>query len=67
MDNEQFNGLKEDKARPDIRATGVWRNAENAYFDMRVTNLNSDSQKNMPVEKILSEHEQEKKRNYSRR
>ena len=67
MDNEQFNGLKEDNARPDIRATGVWRNAQNGCFDMRVTNLNSDSQKNMLVEKILSEHEQEKKRNYNRR
>ena len=63
----KFNGLKEDNARPDIRATGLWRNAQNGCFDMRVTNLNSDSQKNMLVEKILSEHEQEKKRNYNSR
>ena len=67
VDNEQFNGLKEDNARPDIRAKGVWRNAENAYFDARVTNVNSDSQKNMLVEKILSKHEQDKKKNYNRR
>ena len=87
VDNEQFNGLKEDNARPDIRAKGVWRNAQrcmekcskvygkthkgvwrnaqNAYFDVRV--VNSDSQKNIPVEKILSKHEQDKKRNYNRR
>ena len=65
MDYEQFNGLKEDNARPDIRARGVWRNAQNACFDLRVTNVNSDTQKNMPVEKILSKHEQDKKRNYT--
>ena len=47
VDNEQFNGLKEDNARPDIRAKGVCRNAQNAYFGVRVTNINSDSQKNM--------------------
>ena len=42
VDNEQFNGLKEDNARPDIRAKGVWRNAQITYFDVRVTNVNSD-------------------------
>ena len=26
--NEQFNGFKEDNARPDIKAKGVWRNAQ---------------------------------------
>ena len=45
VDNEQFNGLKEENARSDIRAKGVWRNAQNTYFDVRVTNVNSDSQK----------------------
>ena len=28
VDNKQFNGLKEDNASPDIRAKGVWRNAQ---------------------------------------
>ena len=63
VENEHFNGLKEDYARPDIRAKGVLRNAQNAY-DVRATNINSDSQKNMPVEKILSKHKQDMKRNY---
>ena len=67
VDNEQFNGPKEDNAPPDIRIKGVWTNARNAYFDVRVTNVSSDSQKNMPVEKILSKHEEGKKRNYNRR
>ena len=39
VDNEKFNRLKEDNARPDVRAKGVWRNAQNAYFDLRVTNV----------------------------
>ena len=34
---------------------------------MRITNLNSDSQKNMPVLKVLSKHEKEKKRLYGQR
>ena len=67
VDNEKFNGHKEDNARPDIRAKGVWRNAHNAYFDVRVRNVNFFSQKNLPVEKILSKHKQDKKRNYNRR
>ena len=49
------------------RSKGVWRNAQNVYFDVRVTNVNFDSQKNMPAEKSLSKHEQNKKRNYDGR
>ena len=67
VDNEQFNGLKENNAQPDIRAKAVWRNAQNAYFLVKVTNVNSDSQKNMPVEKILSKYEKEKKGIITRR
>ena len=66
VDNEQFNGLKEDNSRPVIRAKGGGINAQNAYFDVRATNVNSDSQKNMPVEKIPSKHEHDKRRIYNR-
>ena len=37
---ERFSNstLKGDKVHPDIRARGFWRNGQNAYFDVRVTN-----------------------------
>ena len=31
VDKEQFNGLKEDNPRLDVRAKGVWRNAQKVY------------------------------------
>ena len=52
--------LEQEKCKKCVR-----RNAQNACFDVKVTNVNSDTQKNMPVEKILSKHEQDKKRNYT--
>ena len=36
LDGEAVNGLEGDEARPDIRARGMWRTAQNAYFDDRV-------------------------------
>ena len=48
---EQIEGLVGDESRPDIRARGFWRNGQNAYFDVRVTNTNSRSQVNTAVEK----------------
>ena len=67
ISNEVIKGLTGDNSRPDIRAKGVWRDCQNAYFDVRVTNVNSVSQKNMQVDKILSNHEKEKKRCYNDR
>ena len=64
---EQFRGFRNDQSRPDIRARGVWRNVQNAYFDVRVTNVNSESQKHLQVKTILVKHEPEKKRNYNNR
>ena len=56
-----------DDARLDIRARGFWRQGQNAFFDVRVTNINSESQKNTQINTILTHHEQEKKRQYNRR
>ena len=64
---EQIPGLIGDNARPDIRARSVWRDGQNAYFDVRVTNVNCESQRNMQPEKILVKHEREKKRAYNQR
>ena len=67
LEGEQIAGLTGDEARPDIRARGFWRPGQNAFFDIRVTNINSASQANMSTEKIYAKHEKEKKRNYNQR
>ena len=45
---------------------GVWRDGQNAFFDVRITNTNSASQLNLKTEKVLLRHEIEKKRGYNR-
>ena len=35
---EIIEGLSENALRPNIRARGVWRASQNAFFDVRVTN-----------------------------
>ena len=54
-------------ARIDIRARGFWRDGQNAYFDVRVTNADCSSQQNLSIKAILRKHEQDKKRGYNRR
>ena len=56
-----------DDARLDIRARGFWRQGQNAFFDVRVTNADSKSQKDKNLKTVLHEHEQEKKRSYNKR
>ena len=59
--NEKIPGNTNDKARPDIRAQGMWRPGQNAFFDIRL-NVNANSKKHQTVENILKKHEKEKKR-----
>ena len=56
-----------DESRLDFRARDFWRKGQNAFFDIRVTNPNSESLIKTPVEKILIKQEREKKNNYNRR
>ena len=51
----------------DERTRGFWRNAQSAYFDVRVTNTNSPSQLDVPLADIYSKHENEKRRHYNER
>ena len=67
VNGEQVVGLTGDEARPDVRARGVCRKGQNAYFDIRVTNPSSNSQKNQTIEKVLKKHEAENKRQYNDR
>ena len=63
---EIIEGLSRNASRPDIRARGVWKAGQNAFFDVRVTNAHSPSQIHLTTESALKKHEQEKKRNYNR-
>ena len=56
-----------DGASLDVRARGFWRNGQNAFFDVRVTNTECDSQQNSSLKAILRKHENEKKLEYNRR
>ena len=65
--NERIGRHTEDEARPDIRARVLWRQGQNAFLDIRLTNVNANSKKNRIVEKIFKKHEKEKKRAYNSR
>ena len=46
-------------ARPDIRARNIWWNGQKAFFDIRVTNTNANTQNHVSPAK-LERHEKEK-------
>ena len=56
-----------DDARLDVRTRGFWREAQNAYFDIRLTNADNNSQRERNIEAVLKSHEQAKKLEYNRR
>ena len=53
LDGEILDCLTVDNAKSDKRARGVWRDGQNAYFDVRVTDTNSASQYDMTTDNIL--------------
>ena len=57
----------EGESRLDVKARGFYRHGQSAFFDIRVAHLNAASYKSLPTHKILSRHENEKKREYNRR
>ena len=64
---EVITGARGDGAHPDVRARGFWRRAQNTFFDVRLTNVNFPSQRHLSTEKVLTNHEAEKKRDYNDR
>ena len=64
IDNERIDGRTEDEARPDIRARGVWRQGQNVLFDIHLTNVNANSQKNQTVEKLLKNAQKTKRKGF---
>ena len=57
----------QDGARLAIRARGFWRDGQQAFFDVQVTNADCDSQISKPIKSILRSHEQTKKTKYNTR
>ena len=55
----------EDDSRLDVKARGFYRQGQTAFFDIRIAHFKSSM--NLPTEKILARHENEKKRAYNRR
>ena len=70
LDGEQFN-LKSTStsqdARLDIKAGGFWQRGVTAFFDVRVSHVNSKSYQNKTTSTIFKEQEKEKKRKYQQR
>ncbi len=56
-----------DEARLDVRARGFYRQGQNNFYDVCVTNADCNSQINSTVKSILRKHEQRKKCDYNRR
>jgi len=50
-----------------IKAGSFWSRAETAFFDVRVTHVNSTCNQNKSTESIFMKHEKEKKRKYQQR
>ena len=70
LDNERFNlrtANTSPEARLDIKAGGFWSRGVTAFFDVRVTHVNSTSNQNKPTSKIFREQENEEKRQYLQR
>ena len=56
-----------DEARLDMKARGFWRKGETAFFDVRITHVNSVSSKNLSTAQQFRRHEEAKKREYLER
>ena len=54
-------------ARLDVHARGFWDRQQSAFFDVRVYHPNADSYRELSPKQIFQLHENEKKRQYSRR
>ena len=57
----------EDNARLDVKARRFFRDGQTAFFDVRITNVNAESNKDLPTEAIFRKAENEKKRVYNQR
>jgi hypothetical protein len=69
LGGEEFSRatLTGEQAHPDIRARGYYRAGQQAFFDVKVMNPNSESYLNISTEKVYERAEQQKKSAYNER
>ena len=70
LDNEIFNfqsTVTSREARLDMKAGGFWSPGVTAFFDVRVTHINSRCNQGKHTATIFKEQENEKKRKYNQR
>ena len=56
-----------DESKLDIKARGFWKYGRTAFFDIRVTHVNAQSNQNSSTKEIFKKHENAKKREYNER
>ena len=67
---EKFNlrsANTNDDSRLDVKARGFWTRDQTAFFDIRVTHVGSQSNKNRDTNTVFRQHELETKRQYMQR
>ena len=57
----------DENARLDIRATGFWSRAQEAFFDIRIFHPSAPSNCSLSIPSAYKKHENEKKRQYGQR
>ena len=70
LDNERFNlrsAVTSPEARLEFKAGGFWSRGVTAFFDVRVTHVNSKCNQGKETSTIFKEQEEEKKRKYQQR
>ena len=70
LDNERFNlrsAVTSPEARLEFKAGGFWSRGVTAFFDVRVTHVNSKCNQGKETSTIFKEQEDDKKRNYQQR
>ena len=70
LDNERFHlrsAVTSSEARLDIKVGGFWVRGVTAFFDVRVTHVNSKCYQSKTTSEVFKEQEEEKKRKYQQR
>ena len=59
LEGEIINRLTGVNEKPYVRTRGYWREGQNVFFNVRITNTNFESQRHLTSEKIFTKHERE--------